>query len=97
MEPEDDPHDKAHKIEENRASSQAQHLSHLEVSSMKPECVDESYFIKSEIKVEDTTPLPFTFHAVKSEVDEDFLDEDAVHQAQLEDLSSEENEALTDR
>ncbi|KAJ4425842.1 hypothetical protein ANN_27468 [Periplaneta americana] len=44
-------------------------LSHLEVTDMKTECRDNNYVIKTEIKVENTTPVPTSFPVVKSEVD----------------------------
>ncbi|XP_069668610.1 uncharacterized protein [Periplaneta americana] len=59
-----------YKIEENEASSEEGNLSHLQVTDMKIECVDESYDITSEIKVEDTTPVPLVFPMVKTEDDE---------------------------
>ncbi|XP_069669565.1 zinc finger protein 664-like [Periplaneta americana] len=112
METEDDPlllvpHDNTHRMEDNKALSVEENLSYLEMSSMKPECVDQSYFIKSEINVEDTTPVPNSFPMVKSEVErkiedstlksevnEDLLDVDGVQQAQIEEISSEENGML---
>ncbi|XP_069673225.1 uncharacterized protein [Periplaneta americana] len=74
MQPEVDPldlqaYDNTYEIEDNKASSKQGNLSHLEVTSMKTECVDNSYNIKSEIKVEDTS-VPTSFSVVKSEVDE---------------------------
>ncbi|KAJ4425526.1 hypothetical protein ANN_27720, partial [Periplaneta americana] len=62
-------YDNTYEIEDNKASSKQGNLSHLEVTSMKTECVDNSYNIKSEIKVEDTS-VPTSFSVVKSEVDE---------------------------
>ncbi|XP_069669705.1 gastrula zinc finger protein XlCGF17.1-like isoform X2 [Periplaneta americana] len=101
MEPEDDPlsllqHDNTHRIEENKASSKEENLSHLEETGMKTECLDQSYDIKSEIKVEDTTPVPISFPMVKTEVDEDLLDVDGVQQEQKVEVSSEEDEMLTE-
>ncbi|KAJ4425344.1 hypothetical protein ANN_27959 [Periplaneta americana] len=101
MEPEDDPlsllqHDNTHRIEENKASSKEGNLSHLEETGMKTECLDQSYDIKSEIKVEDITPVPISFPMMKTEVDEDLLDVDGVQQEQKVEVSSEEDEMLTE-
>ncbi|KAJ4425893.1 hypothetical protein ANN_27519 [Periplaneta americana] len=71
-------------------------LSHLEVSDIKTECLDQSYDIKSEIKVEDDTPMPISFPVVKTEVDEDLLDVDRDQQEQEVEVSSEEDEVLTE-
>ncbi|KAJ4425377.1 hypothetical protein ANN_27992 [Periplaneta americana] len=71
-------------------------LSHLDVTGMKIECMDQSYDIKSEIKVEDTTPVPISYPVVKTEVDEDFLDVARVQQEQTVTLPSEEDEVLTE-
>ncbi|XP_069672590.1 uncharacterized protein [Periplaneta americana] len=102
MEPEDEPfglvpHENTSRMEENKASSEEGNLSHLEVSCVKTECVDQSYNIKSEIKVEDTkdtTPLPIGFPMVKSEVYKDLFDLDRLQQEQKVDVSS---EVLTER
>ncbi|XP_069670287.1 zinc finger protein 664-like isoform X4 [Periplaneta americana] len=97
-EPEVDPlHLQAHsntcEIEENKASSEEGKVSRLEVTGMKAECMDHSYEIKSEIKVEDT-PLPTSVVFVKSEVDEDMFDVDRVQQEQKVEVSSEEDEVF---
>ncbi|KAJ4425943.1 hypothetical protein ANN_27569 [Periplaneta americana] len=102
MEPEFDPldlqaHDTKYEIGDNEASSEEGNLSQLEVTGMKTECMDHSYEIKSEIKVEDT-PVPISFSVVKSEVDEDFVDLDRVQQEQKVQVSSEEeDEVFPDR
>ncbi|XP_069673111.1 uncharacterized protein [Periplaneta americana] len=57
-----------YKIEENDAALEKENLSHLQVTDMS-ECMDQSY-TKSEIKVEDTTPVPMSFPLVKTEDDE---------------------------
>ncbi|XP_069670257.1 uncharacterized protein [Periplaneta americana] len=54
---------------EMKYESQEGNLSHLEVTDMKAECGDNNYVIKTEIKVENTTPVPTSFPVVKSEVD----------------------------
>ncbi|XP_069670296.1 uncharacterized protein [Periplaneta americana] len=100
-EPEVDPlHLQAHsntcEIEENKASSEEGKVSRLEVTGMKAECMDHSYEIKSEIKVEDT-PLPTSVVFVKSEVDEDMFDVDRVQQEQKVEVSSEEDEVFPER
>ncbi|XP_069671291.1 zinc finger protein 239-like [Periplaneta americana] len=87
-------HDSTYEMEENDPLSQEGNSSHLEVTDMKTECVDQSYDIKSEIKVEDTTPLPISFAMVKTEVDEDLLDVDRVQEEQKVEISSEEDEVL---
>ncbi|XP_069669272.1 zinc finger protein 239-like isoform X2 [Periplaneta americana] len=71
------------------------HLSHLEVTGMKKECLNHSYAMKTEIKIEDT-PVPISFPTLKTEVDEDLLDVDRVQQAQIVGVTSEEDEVLTD-
>ncbi|XP_069670407.1 uncharacterized protein [Periplaneta americana] len=72
-------------IKENTTLSEEGDLSHLQVAGIKTECVDHSYDLTSEVKVEDTpdpvsfpivksevesTPVPITFPMVKSEVDQ---------------------------
>ncbi|KAJ4425953.1 hypothetical protein ANN_27579 [Periplaneta americana] len=59
--------------EEKKAVSEEGNLSHLEVSDMKTECGDHNYDIKTEIKVEDSTPVAISFPMVKSEVDNTIL------------------------
>ncbi|XP_069673017.1 uncharacterized protein PF3D7_1120000-like isoform X3 [Periplaneta americana] len=84
-----------YKIEVNEVSSEEGNLSHLQVTDMKTECVDQSYDIKSEIKVEDTTPVPISFHMVKTEDDERNIGDQNVtgikeeYEDQIEDLASE--------
>ncbi|KAJ4425421.1 hypothetical protein ANN_28036 [Periplaneta americana] len=75
--------------------SEEWHLSHLEVTGMKKECLNHSYAMKTEIKIEDT-PVPISFPTLKTEVDEDLLDVDRVQQAQIVGVTSEEDEVLTD-
>ncbi|XP_069670651.1 probable serine/threonine-protein kinase kinX isoform X4 [Periplaneta americana] len=131
-------HDDTYEMEGNEPLSEERNLSHLEVSGMKTESVDQSYDQKSEMKVEDTTPVPINFPMVKSEVpikvedttpvpinfpvvksevpinvedtipvpisfpmlktdvDEDLLDLDSVHEAEIVELTSEEDEVLID-
>ncbi|XP_069670434.1 zinc finger protein 501-like [Periplaneta americana] len=116
MEPEVDllglpPHDNTWKTEESKVLSEERNLSNLQVGGMKTECVDHSYDLTSEIKVEDT-PVPINFPVVKSEVNdtsmhissptlksevvEDLFDVDRVKQEQKVELSSEEDEVLTE-
>ncbi|KAJ4425640.1 hypothetical protein ANN_27836 [Periplaneta americana] len=45
-------------------------LSHLEVTGMNRDCVEQSYDTNSEIRVEDITPVPNSSAVVKTEVDE---------------------------
>ncbi|XP_069672345.1 uncharacterized protein [Periplaneta americana] len=104
MEPEYDPlglvsHDNTCRVEENKASSEEGNLFRLEVTGMKTECVDQSYNIKSEIKVEDITRVgpSVSFPMVKTEVDEDLFDVDRVLQEQKVEVSSEEDDVLTER
>ncbi|XP_069672616.1 uncharacterized protein [Periplaneta americana] len=89
-------HGNTYEMEENDPLSEEGNLSHLKVTGMKTECLDQSYDIKSEIKVEDT-PVPIGFPMVKSEVDEDLFDVDRVQQEQKVEVSSEEDEVLTER
>ncbi|XP_069672261.1 uncharacterized protein [Periplaneta americana] len=109
MEPEVDPlelqtHDNTYEVEDNEASSEEAKLSHLEVAGMKAECMDHSYEMKREIKVEDTS-VPMSFAFVKSEVfhchytdiQEDLFDVDRVQQEQKVKVSSEENEVFPER
>ncbi|KAJ4425856.1 hypothetical protein ANN_27482 [Periplaneta americana] len=62
---------------------------------MKTECVDPSYDIKSEIKVENTTPEPISFPMVKTEDDERNLGDQHVtgikeeYEDQTQDLTTE--------
>ncbi|XP_069669482.1 uncharacterized protein [Periplaneta americana] len=102
MEPAVDPldlqiHDSIYEMDENDLLSQQRNLSHLEMTAMKTESVDQSYDIKSEIKVEDDSPETIGFHMVKSEVEEDMFDVDKVKQEQKVEVSSEEDEVLTER
>ncbi|KAJ4425715.1 hypothetical protein ANN_27911 [Periplaneta americana] len=84
-----------YKIEEKEASSEEGNLSHLQVTDMKTECVDQSYDIKSEIKIEDTTPVPLVFPMVKTEDDERNIGDQHVtgikeeYEDQTQDLASE--------
>ncbi|KAJ4425913.1 hypothetical protein ANN_27539 [Periplaneta americana] len=71
-------------------------LSHMDMTGIKTECVDQSYDIKSEIKVEDIAPVPMSFIVVKSEVDEDLFDVGRVQQKQKVEVSSKEDEVLTE-
>ncbi|XP_069670740.1 uncharacterized protein [Periplaneta americana] len=64
------PYDNTYKTEEEMALLEEGNLSHLEVTAVKTECVDQSYDIKSEIKVEDATPVPISFPVVKTEFDQ---------------------------
>ncbi|XP_069673239.1 uncharacterized protein [Periplaneta americana] len=97
MEPEVDPldlqHDNTYSLEDNKSSLEEGNLSHLEVTGMKASYVDQTYEIKSEIKVEDS-PLPVSIAFVKCEIDEDLLDVNK--QEQKAEVSSEEDEMLTE-
>ncbi|XP_069672016.1 uncharacterized protein [Periplaneta americana] len=84
------PHNDTYKTEEEG------NLPHLEMSGMKTECVDQSCDIKSEIKIEDDTPVPFSFPMAKTEVDEDLLDVDRVQKEQKVEVSLEEDEVLSE-
>ncbi|XP_069690454.1 uncharacterized protein [Periplaneta americana] len=95
MEPEVDPldlqaHDNTYGIKKEG------NISHLEVTGIKTECMDQNYEIKSEIKVEDA-PVPTSFVFMKSEVDEDLFDVHRVQQEQRVEVSSEGDEVLTER
>ncbi|XP_069672970.1 zinc finger protein ZFP2-like isoform X1 [Periplaneta americana] len=83
--------------DEKKPLSEEGNLSHLEVTGMKTECVDHSYVIKSEIKVEDTTPVPVSLPMVESDVDEDLFDVDRVQWEQKVEVSPEEHEVLSER
>ncbi|KAJ4425570.1 hypothetical protein ANN_27765 [Periplaneta americana] len=83
-------------MEENKTSLEEGDLSHLEVSGMKTECVDQSYDVKSEIKIEDTNLVPISFPMVKSEFDEDLFEVDRVEQEQKVEVSSEEDEVFSE-
>ncbi|KAJ4425464.1 hypothetical protein ANN_28080 [Periplaneta americana] len=83
-------------IVEGNILSQEGNLSHLDVTDIKTECMDQSYDIKSKIKVEDTTPVPISFPVVKTEVVEDSLDVARVQQEEKVTLPSEEDEVLTE-
>ncbi|XP_069671263.1 uncharacterized protein [Periplaneta americana] len=88
--------DNIYKLEENKSSSKEGNLSQLEVTGMKTECVDPSYDIKSEIKVEDT-PVSTSFVFMRCEVDENVFDVDRVKQAQKVEISSEKDEVFPER
>ncbi|XP_069670072.1 uncharacterized protein [Periplaneta americana] len=99
MEPDADPlglepQDDTYEIGDNNSLSEEGNLSHLEVTGMKTECVDHSWDLKSEIKVEDS---PVGLTTVKPEVDDDLFDVDRVQQEQKVEVSSEEDEVLTER
>ncbi|XP_069669311.1 uncharacterized protein [Periplaneta americana] len=89
-------YDNKYKLEENKSSSEEGNSSYLEVTGMKTECVDHSYEIKSEIKIEHT-PMPTSFAFVKCEIDEDLSHVDRAQQEQKLEISSEEDEVLTRR
>ncbi|XP_069670867.1 uncharacterized protein [Periplaneta americana] len=67
--------------------------SHLKVTWIKTEYVNDGYDVKREIKVEDS-PEPTSFAFMTSEVDEDFFDVDRVQQEQKVEVSSEEGEVF---
>ncbi|XP_069671749.1 uncharacterized protein [Periplaneta americana] len=96
IEPKVDPlyHDNTHETEENKTLSEDENFSHLEVTGMKTEFLGHSCDIKTEIKVDDT-PVPGSFPEVKSEVD-DLFHLDGVQQEQKVEVSSEEDEVLTE-
>ncbi|XP_069670033.1 zinc finger protein 665-like isoform X1 [Periplaneta americana] len=83
--------------EEKKPVSEEGNLSHLEVTDMKTECGNHNYDIITEIKVEDTTPVAFSYPIVKSEVDEDLFDVDRVQQELKAEISSEEEEVFPER
>ncbi|XP_069690866.1 uncharacterized protein [Periplaneta americana] len=89
-------HDNTYELEGNDPLSEEGNLSHVDVTGMKTECVDKSYNFKSEIKVEDTTPVAISLPMVKTEVDEDFFDVDRVQREQKVEVSSEKDEVLTE-
>ncbi|KAJ4425463.1 hypothetical protein ANN_28079 [Periplaneta americana] len=89
-------HDNTYEMEGNDPLSEERNLSHLDVTGMKTECMDQSYDIKSEIKVEDITPMPISFPVVKTEVDKELLDVGRVRLEQKVEVSSEEDEVLTE-
>ncbi|KAJ4425821.1 hypothetical protein ANN_27447 [Periplaneta americana] len=84
-------------------------LSHLQLPGIKTECVDHSYDLTSEVKVEDPpepasflmmkceveeTPQPVTYPMVKSEVDEDSFDLNRLHQEEKVEISVKEDKVL---
>ncbi|XP_069671224.1 uncharacterized protein [Periplaneta americana] len=89
-------HDSTWEMEENDPLSEEGNSSHLDVTGLKTECVDPSYDIKPELKVEEPTLEPISFAAVKTEVDEDLLDVDGVQQEPKAEVSSEDGEELTE-
>ncbi|XP_069673028.1 uncharacterized protein [Periplaneta americana] len=101
MEPDADPlalqsHNNTFEIGESNTLSEEGNLSHLEVAGMKTECVENSYDIKTEIKIEDI-PVTIDFPVVNSEVDKDLFDMDRVQPKQKVEVSSEEDEVLSER
>ncbi|XP_069697200.1 zinc finger protein 235-like isoform X2 [Periplaneta americana] len=100
MEPEVDPlglkpYDYSYKIEENYTLSKEGNSSHLEVAGMKIECGEYNYGVKTEIKVEGSTPVTSSFLMVKSEVDEQWFDLDTVKEEVQLEVTAEENEVFT--
>ncbi|XP_069670442.1 uncharacterized protein [Periplaneta americana] len=72
MEPEVDPldlqsQDNTWQIDENDVLSEEGTSLELQANGTKIECMDHSYDLTSQIKVEDT-PVPFSFAVVKCEV-----------------------------
>ncbi|KAJ4425815.1 hypothetical protein ANN_27441 [Periplaneta americana] len=63
------PHDNTCDIRDNTALSEEGNLSHLSVTGIKTECVDHSYDLTPEIKVEHT-PEPVSCHMVKCDVED---------------------------
>ncbi|XP_069670417.1 zinc finger protein 714-like [Periplaneta americana] len=105
-----EPHNTS-ELKENTTLSEEGNLSHLQVAGIKTECVDHSYDLTSEVKVEDTpepvsfrmmkceveeTPQPVTFPMVKSEVDEDSFDLNRLHEEEKVEISSKEDKVLLD-
>ncbi|XP_069669869.1 uncharacterized protein [Periplaneta americana] len=106
------PHDSTHETEDNKALLEERNLLNLQVEGMKTECVNHSCDLTSDINVEDT-PMPFSFAAVKcevedtpvgisspvlkSEVDEDLFHLDRVKREQKVEVSSQEDEVLSER
>ncbi|XP_069670388.1 uncharacterized protein [Periplaneta americana] len=103
-----EPHN-ACELKENTTFSEEGNSSHLQVPGIKRECVDHSYDLTSEVKVEDTPqpvsfpilksevesiPVPITFPMVKSEVDEDSFDLNRLHQQETVEISSKEDKVL---
>ncbi|XP_069672568.1 zinc finger protein OZF-like isoform X1 [Periplaneta americana] len=100
MEPDIDPPAKERSIErdieEEKSLSQEWNLSHLEPMELNTECVDSSCDIKTEIKVEDTTPVPISFPILKTEVDKDVFHLNRIQQERKVGVSSEEDEVFSD-
>ncbi|KAJ4425912.1 hypothetical protein ANN_27538 [Periplaneta americana] len=72
-------------------SLKEENLSHLKMTGMKTECMNQSYDIISEIKVEDITPVPMSFPDVKTEVDVNLFVVDRVQQEQKVEVSLEDD------
>ncbi|KAJ4425825.1 hypothetical protein ANN_27451 [Periplaneta americana] len=93
MEPETDPlglhHDHTNKMEENKGLSQQDNSFNLQSTAMKTEYVDHSYDLISEIKVEGS-PVSVNFPV------EDPFDLDRVKEEVKLEVSSEEDEVLTE-
>ncbi|XP_069669875.1 zinc finger protein 695-like isoform X2 [Periplaneta americana] len=90
------PQDNIYEIGGNNTLSEEWNLSHLEVAAMKTECVDQSYDIKTEIKVEDNTSVPISLPMVKSEVDQELFYLDRVQEEQKVEVSSEGDEVISE-
>ncbi|XP_069669777.1 uncharacterized protein [Periplaneta americana] len=98
------PHDSTHETEDNKALSEERNILNLQVEGIKTEWVDPSF--TSDINVEDS-PVPFSFAAVKCEVedspvlkcevDEDFFDVGSVQPEQKVEVPSEEDEVFSER
>ncbi|XP_069670425.1 uncharacterized protein [Periplaneta americana] len=96
-------------VKENTTLSEVGNLSHLQVADIKTECVDGWYDLTPEIKVEDipepvsfaivksepeSTPVPYIYPTIKSEVDEDSFHLERVQQEVKLEISSEDNEEM---
>ncbi|XP_069671991.1 uncharacterized protein [Periplaneta americana] len=106
------PHDDTYGTEENKALLEERNISNLQVGFLKTEYVDPNCHLTSDINAEDS-PVSFSFSVVKcevedtpvtiispvlqSEVDEGLFDLDGGQQEQKVEVSSEEDEVLTER
>ncbi|XP_069670160.1 uncharacterized protein [Periplaneta americana] len=77
-----------------KAEAKEGNLSHLELMVTNTECWYNNYDIKTEMNLEDASPVPTSFPMVKSEVDEDSSDLDRVQQEQKMEASIEDDEVF---
>ncbi|XP_069669849.1 THAP domain-containing protein 3-like isoform X4 [Periplaneta americana] len=82
--------------DEKKPLSEQVNLLDLHVAGIKTECVDHSYDLKSDFRVEGT-PVPTNFVTTKCKAEEELCDLDTVKEELKLELKAEDSEILTDR